>query len=48
MYTWKVKSVEKQMKEKQEGNVDPALKPDFYIFLLIFQNIWRSQCGISV
>ena len=23
---------------KQEGNADPALKPDFYIFLLIFQH----------
>ena len=25
---------------KQEGNADPALKPDFYIFLLIFQHKW--------
>jgi len=23
---------------KQEGNADSALKPDFYIFLLIFQH----------
>jgi len=22
----------------QEGNADPALKPDFHIFLLIFQH----------
>jgi len=22
------------------GNADPALKPDFYIFLLIFQHKW--------
>ena len=26
-----------QLNTQQEGNVDPALKPDFYIFLLIFQ-----------
>ena len=25
---------------KQEGNADPALKPDFYIFLVIFQHKW--------
>ena len=23
---------------KQEGNADPTLKPDFYIFVLIFQH----------
>jgi len=27
-----------QLNTQQEGNVDPALKPDFYIFLLIFQH----------
>ena len=26
--------------EQPEGNADPALKPDFYIFLLIFQHKW--------
>ena len=25
---------------KQEGNADSTLKPDFYIFLLIFQHKW--------
>ena len=25
-------------KQLQEGNADPALKPDFYIFLVIFQH----------
>jgi len=27
-------------KTLKEGNVDSALKPDFYIFLLIFQHKW--------
>ena len=27
-----------QLNTQEEGNVDPALKPDFYIFLLIFQH----------
>jgi len=26
------------LKTKQEGNADPALNPDRYIFLLIFQH----------
>ena len=26
--------------EQPEGNADPALKPNFYIFLLIFQHKW--------
>jgi len=31
---------------KQEGNADSAFKPDFYIFLLIFQHKWMFpyQC----
>jgi len=27
-----------KIEQKQEGNADPALKPDFHIFLLIFQH----------
>jgi len=39
------------IKNKQKGNADPTLKPDF--FHIIFQHKWmfpicRSQCGISV
>jgi len=33
---------------KQEGNADPALKPDFYIFLLIFQHKWMFLSTIHV
>ena len=29
-----------KIEQKQEGNADPALKPDFHIFLLIFQHKW--------
>ena len=29
-----------QTKIVQEGNADPALKPDFYIFLLFFHHKW--------
>ena len=29
-----------QGKNWKEGNADPTLKPEFYIFLLIFQHKW--------
>ena len=37
-----VKSLKQQdgIKDKQEGNVDPALKLDFYMFSLIFKHRW--------
>ena len=31
-------TLEPRQNKLQEGNVDPALKPDFYIFLLMFQH----------
>ena len=33
--------------KKQEGNADPALKPDFYIFLLFFQHKWMFLCTMQ-
>jgi len=34
----KIFTVVFKIEQKQEGNADPALKPDFHIFLLIFQH----------
>ena len=34
--------------DEQEGNTDPALKPDFDIFLLIFQHKWIFHYHLKV
>ena len=42
--TWKFRSAclygWSNTSHKQEGNAYPVLKPDFYVFLLIFQHKW--------
>ena len=31
------------LNKQQEGNADPTLKPDFYIFLLMYQHITKTN-----
>jgi len=37
---WQNFVIGNQIMMQQEGNADPSLKLDFYIFLLIFQHKW--------